>query len=72
MSKIPRIGRALNPKRRIGRRPQVSAVRPTQGDSSAVMICGPTMHAAMTSPASLPARFVTAPAAIGSIAALAR
>ena len=36
------------------------------------MICGPTMHAAMISDASLPACFVTAPAAIGSIAALAK
>ena len=36
------------------------------------MSCGPTMQVAMIKPASLPARFVTAAAAIGNIAALAR
>ena len=34
--------------------------------------CGPTMQAAMIKPASLPDRFVTAAAVIGSIAALAK
>ena len=37
-----------------------------------LIICGPTIAAAISAEASPPARFVTMPAAIGSIAALAR
>ena len=45
---------------------------PYPRETNAVTICGPTMQAVITNAASLPARLVTAAAAIGSIAALAR
>ena len=67
----PRIGKTLKPMGSISRRPQVSAAHPAQGDRRAVTSCGPTIQADDQT-ASLSARFVTAAAAIGSIAALAR
>src|SRR5215468_6933832 len=67
----PRTGSTAKPRSRIGLRPQLSARRPTQGEMAAVTACGATIQAAITNDASLPARLVTIPAAMGSIAALA-
>jgi hypothetical protein len=71
-SSTPRSGSDAHPSSSSGRRPRRSAVRPTQGDSSATTACGTMMQAAMIRLAWVPSCSVTSPAAIGSIAAFDR
>ena len=70
--KSPRSGRAANATMSSGRRPQVCAFLPTQGENNATRICGPTMHAAISTVAHLLERVVKTLPMRGSIAALAR
>src|ERR1700733_3195751 len=67
----PRIASAAKPSSNSGRRPHCCALRPTEGDASATMTCGTTMHAAISTGAQWLERVVTTPAINGSIAALA-
>src|SRR4029077_17076312 len=53
---------------RRGRRPQLCAVRPTQGAIAATTNCGARMQIAMTTVAYWGARVVSDPAMIGSMA----
>src|ERR1700733_174422 len=67
----PRIASAAKPSSSSGRRPHCCALRPTEGDASATITCGTTMHAAINTGAHRLERVVTTPAISRSIAALA-